>query len=114
MDRSTQIDELISRHEIYEVLTRYCRGVDRCDVELIRSVYHEDAMDDHGMFKGLGVQFAQWIVDWEKANIKLSQHFIGNFTCELQTHGDRQLPRGARRWERIRRTVKLLVLILRR
>jgi hypothetical protein len=84
MDRSTQIDELISRHEIYQVLTRYCRGVDRCDVELIRSVYHEDAMDDHGMFKGLGVQFAQWIVDWEIANIKLSQHFIGNFTCDLQ------------------------------
>jgi ketosteroid isomerase-like protein len=81
--RDEKLDALISRAEIYEVLTRYCRGVDRCDVELVRSVYHEDAMDDHGMFKGRGVDFAPWIVDWEIKNIKQCQHLIGNFTCEL-------------------------------
>lgn len=74
---------LIDRQKIYEVLTRYCRGVDRGDVDLIRSVYHEDATDDHGMFKGRGVDFAAWIVDYLK-DIGQSQHFIGNFTCDLQ------------------------------
>ena len=81
-----RLDELLSRQEIYEVLTRYCRGVDRCDVDMIRSVYHPDAIDDHGMFKGLGTDFAPWIVAWELENIKRCQHFIGNFSCDL--HGD--------------------------
>lgn len=82
-DRRDRLAELLDRQEIYEVLTRYCRGVDRCDVELIRSVYHDDAIDDHGMFKGLGIDFAQWIVDWERENLRMGQHFIGNYSCEL-------------------------------
>lgn len=75
---------LIDRQKIYDILARYCRGVDRGDVELIRSVYHDDATDDHGMFRGLGTDFASWIVDWEHENIKKCQHFIGNFSCDLQ------------------------------
>lgn len=27
---------------------RYCRGVDRRDADLVRSAYHEDAVDNHG------------------------------------------------------------------
>ena len=61
-NNNDKIQELIDRKEIYEVLVRYCQGVDRGDVELLKSVYHEDAQDDHGMFKGKGVDFAEWIV----------------------------------------------------
>ncbi|GGC18160.1 hypothetical protein GCM10011371_02100 [Novosphingobium marinum] len=75
---------LVDREEIYEVLTRYCRGVDRCDAELLKSVYHDDATDDHGMFKGLGHDFAEWIVAWELENLRMGQHLIGNFRCDLQ------------------------------
>jgi hypothetical protein len=78
-----EIRALLDRQQIYEVLARYCRGVDRGDVELIRSVYHPDATDDHGMFKGLGVDFAPWIVEFLK-DWKQCQHFIGNFNCNLQ------------------------------
>lgn len=85
-DTRDKLADLVSRQEIYDVIARYCRGVDRGDVELIRSVYHDNATDDHGMFKGRGVDFAQWIVDWERENIKQCQHFIGNFSCDL--HGD--------------------------
>lgn len=75
---------LIERQKIYDVIIRYCRGVDRCDVELLRSVYHEDAIDDHGMFKGRGVDFAEWIIDWTFKNLRRGQHVIGNFSCDLQ------------------------------
>jgi hypothetical protein len=78
-----ELHALLDRQRIYEVLTRYCRGVDRGDVELIRSVYHPDATDDHGMFKGLGVDFASWIVDFLR-HWKQSQHLIANFRCDLR------------------------------
>ncbi|WP_162173854.1 nuclear transport factor 2 family protein [Hyphomonas johnsonii] len=83
-EENARLDELLSQHEIYEVLTRYCRGVDRGDVEVLRSVYHQDATDDHGMFKGRGVDFSEWIVDWMRDNLRACQHFIGNFRCDLQ------------------------------
>ena len=46
MNNNNKIQKLIDKQEIYEVLTRYCQGVDRCDVELIKSVYHEDAQEE--------------------------------------------------------------------
>ena len=46
------VEELIARQEITDVLHRYCRAVDRRDPDLLRSVYHPDATDDHGVYAG--------------------------------------------------------------
>jgi len=54
--------ELIDRQKCYDVLTRYCRALDRADVELMRSVYWEDGMDDHGVFQGNAHEFADFII----------------------------------------------------
>jgi hypothetical protein len=37
-----ELQELVDRQMIYHVLTTYCRALDRCDVELMMSVYGED------------------------------------------------------------------------
>ena len=47
--------------EIRRVLYRYCRGVDRLDLDLVRSCYWPDATDDHGAFKGGVDAFIEWI-----------------------------------------------------
>jgi hypothetical protein len=60
--QDTHLQEMQDRHLIEEVLRRYCRGVDRGDAALIRSVYFDDATDDHGSFKGSGVDFADRVV----------------------------------------------------
>ncbi|HET8612925.1 MAG TPA: nuclear transport factor 2 family protein [Sphingomonas sp.] len=83
--RDPAVQALLDKEAIREVLRRYCRGVDRGDMELIASVYHEDATDDHGIWKGLGKDFAVWIVDMLKDMVQC-QHLIGNCTIEL--HGD--------------------------
>ena len=77
-----ELRALLDRDKIREVLARYCRGVDRGDRELLKSVYHEDAIDEHGMFTGRGVDFADYIVDYLK-DIPC-QHVIANHTCELR------------------------------
>ena len=36
-ERALQV--LLDKQEIHKVLMRYCRGIDRCDAELLCSVY---------------------------------------------------------------------------
>lgn len=77
------IDELLARAEIHAVLMRYCRAVDRGDVELLRSVYHDDAHDRHGTFSGTGYEFAPYIVSKMDLVDITGQHHITNVTIEL-------------------------------
>ncbi|NEA44659.1 nuclear transport factor 2 family protein [Streptomyces sp. SID11385] len=37
------LEELSARAEIHDVLLRYCRGLDRVDMDLVRGVFHPDA-----------------------------------------------------------------------
>jgi hypothetical protein len=50
--RDLEPSDLAARSAIREVLARYARGVDRCDWQLVRSCYHPDATDDHGVYRG--------------------------------------------------------------
>jgi hypothetical protein len=51
------------RAAIENVLGLYCRAIDRLDVELLRSVYHPDAIDDHGAMCMNAQEFAPRIVE---------------------------------------------------
>jgi hypothetical protein len=53
------LQDLIDKDAIKDVLARYSRGIDRADGDLAELVYHPDAIDDHGEFKGLGRDFAR-------------------------------------------------------
>ncbi len=44
--------ELLDRQALLELVTRYCRAVDRADGELFLSCYHPDAVDEHGPHGG--------------------------------------------------------------
>jgi ketosteroid isomerase-like protein len=48
-DRAGFLAELADREAIRDCLMRYCRGVDRCDLELLRGVYWPDALDSHAV-----------------------------------------------------------------
>jgi hypothetical protein len=78
-----KVDALLARAEIHSVLMRYCRAVDRGDVELLRSVYHDQALDHHGGFHGLGYDFAPYIVSKMDAVDLNGQHHITNVLIEL-------------------------------
>ena len=54
----TRLQELLDKAEITELVHRYCNAADRHDHALMRTLYHEDAIDDHGaFFKGLAMEF---------------------------------------------------------
>ena len=80
-----RLQAFLDKQEIRDVLARYCRGIDRLDSDLIASVYHEDAYDDHGTFKGNGKEFAKSVVVG-LARFERTMHTIAN--CLIEVDGD--------------------------
>jgi SnoaL-like domain len=77
------VQTLQDRQEIHDCIIRYSRGVDRLDRELLLSVYHPDAIDDHGMFVGGPEQFADWALAMHASTHLSQQHCILNHSCDL-------------------------------
>lgn len=49
MTRDEKIDIFWSEREIRRLVHNSCRGADRCDPSLLESIYHADAIDEHGI-----------------------------------------------------------------
>ena len=78
-----KLRELIDRQEIWDVLLRYGRGIDRLDRELVRSCYHDDAIDDHHVFVGTPDGFIDWAFADARATTTVYHHGVNNHSCEL-------------------------------
>ena len=72
------LERLLAERAIRRRLLEYCRGIDRCDAELVASAYHPDATDDHGSFRGLGVDFARYATDALRDHAEATLHFLGD------------------------------------
>lgn len=58
MPQDKAIQNLLDKQAIMELLNHYCQASDRHDHNTLRSLYHPDAIDDHGaFFKGLASEF---------------------------------------------------------
>lgn len=80
----SELAMLLAEREIRAVMTRYCRGIDRCDEDLVRSAYHrESSYDNHGIYQGDGYEFAAWVVPMLRAAYASTMHFLGNSHIEL-------------------------------
>jgi len=75
-------ERLWAESEIRRVLLRYARGIDRLDLDLVRSCYHPDATDSHGSFDGTADEFVTWV---ERVLLRYdaTMHFLGNPLVEL-------------------------------
>ena len=49
----TLLQEMLDEFELRKLVHSYCRTVDRGDFAQLRSLYHEDALDDHGAFSAV-------------------------------------------------------------
>lgn len=84
MDKKLEakLREIIDRDEIWRVLQRYARGLDRMDVDLVRSCYFDDCTEDHGHYIGDPDGFIQWANE-TAACFKWTHHSITTHYCEL-------------------------------
>jgi hypothetical protein len=75
-DLAAVVARLEAERAILEVLTRYCRAIDRLDLDLLRTVYHEDATDDHGVYCGPVEGFFAFIAAGPSRGFEATQHCL--------------------------------------
>jgi hypothetical protein len=79
---ATKIRELTDRAEIHDCMMRYARGMDRRAREVLRSAYHDGAIDDHVGFVGEVDEFIDWAFAYHGTQTRY-QHYLLNHTAEI-------------------------------
>ncbi len=77
-----RLETAADKLEIQEVLMRYCRGLDRADIAVLRSVYHEDAWSDHGPYDCPAHEFCDYVLELLDT-LEICRHDITNTIIEL-------------------------------
>lgn len=78
------VEELSSRAEIHDVLLRYCRGLDRVDMSLVRGGFHDDAWVQFP--ESLHIGSVDGFVDFlsgEMPRFVRTMHLLGNSLVEF-------------------------------
>ncbi|MDP3867547.1 nuclear transport factor 2 family protein [Phenylobacterium sp.] len=82
-DRDPEVQALLDKKAIEEVLVLALRGCDRADIDLVAASYHDDAFEDHGgTFAGPA---SQWLESLRTRLPKagLMNHVMTNLMIEL-------------------------------
>ncbi|MFC4296257.1 nuclear transport factor 2 family protein [Novosphingobium tardum] len=85
-----RVARMLDKQDCIELVHKLARAIDRCDADLVRAVFHPDATDDHGGFKGTARDFIPWVMD-VLAGMRRTQHVVGNILIELDgdvAHGE--------------------------
>lgn len=82
-DRAT---DYLDREEIRDLSRRYMRGLDRLDLELLASVFADDATVDYGFFQGSARDFVGFAHQALKDHLA-NHHLIGQMLVAVE--GDR-------------------------
>ena len=78
----SRLEAFADKQECAELVAKLARGIDRCDADLVRSCFHPDATDDHGLFKGTAADFVDWVMPLLET-MERTQHVIGQSLIEL-------------------------------
>ncbi|MCA0274946.1 MAG: nuclear transport factor 2 family protein [Proteobacteria bacterium] len=85
--KEADIREIAAREALRRLVTAYSRAVDRRDFKLLRSLYHDDAFEEHGdMFVG-GPDEYMVFVEKALSNYAATAHYVVNTSFEID--GDR-------------------------
>ena len=87
LDRTAALADLVARRDIEDVLTRYCRALDRADLGLMETVYWPDGCDIHGIYSGNAGEFVPFIIREIRNFFIMGTHCLLNIAIEVD--GDR-------------------------
>ena len=87
MPVDAELQAMLDHFRIRKVLAAYCHGCDRCDSELMASVYAKDSWDDHGAIKAPGPEFVTAIMQSIREDTETLSHLLGQSIINVD--GDR-------------------------
>lgn len=86
-DLERQLEALLDKQAITELVYAYCNAADRHDFDKMRALYHDDAIDEHGKFaKGPAKEFLDKLPQIQ-APMAILHHNVT--TVNLKLAGDR-------------------------
>jgi len=85
MERDPELQQVIDESKIRNLLDKYPRAIDRHDHALLASLYHPDAIEDHGVYNGTAAGY----VDFMRARGRPGMHWTHhNGTQIIEIKGD--------------------------
>jgi ketosteroid isomerase-like protein len=78
------VQYLMDRRAIEDVVHAHARGHDRFDVDLLTAAYHPDGIDEHGASAiNTGHEYAEWANAIHAGGSQLHLHNITTHNCEI-------------------------------
>ncbi|WP_369804184.1 nuclear transport factor 2 family protein [Mycobacterium sp. GA-2829] len=87
MSSDALMQEMLDEFALRKLVHRYCRAVDRGDLDALRDLYHPDAEDDHGAFSVGSVDNLIEEIAAARPHLRAMQHHITttNFAIDGDT-----------------------------
>jgi hypothetical protein len=80
---SISLAMLAQERAIERTIHRYCRGIDRMLPEVVRSCFHDDAVDDHGGAARGRDEFVEWVFGL-LVSYESTMHLVGNLMVDVR------------------------------
>jgi hypothetical protein len=77
------VETLLAKQDIYELSCRYMRALDRLDVDLMKSVFFDDAWCEYGFIDCPAPEFADFCMRALGGHVA-NHHMIGNVLVEVE------------------------------
>jgi SnoaL-like domain len=82
-DQLAELQALLDKQQISELVYTYSRAVDRKDFALLRTLYTEDGFDDHGgLYRGPAAGYVDWL-EQAMGNCDITTHSVNNHLIAL-------------------------------
>ena len=79
MHLDAELRNLLVKERLHELEIAYCRAVDRRDEALLRSIFFEDAVEEHGqMYRGPASDFVRWVIEDFLPQYESTAHYVLN------------------------------------
>ena len=86
-ETNKSLEDLLAKDAIRELVLLYCRGVDRKDFALLRTLYTRDGVDAHGIrYDGSAEGFVDYL-ETSLAPVEIGAHYVCNHLISVD--GDR-------------------------
>ena len=91
MVKVKNIEDILAEQAVRKVATCYSRGVDRTDLDLLNSAFHDDAEVRYGSYDGHYAEFTKMVVDGQ-ADMDYTTHTVVNEYYDIDASSNKLEP----------------------